>query len=187
MLTKDNFDFELDPIIAAVRTKEDFDAALRSDVKCIFLLSSNIRDIDAFADKAHGADKLLFIHMDFADGLSKDAAGVAYLATKNIDGVISTRSNIISAAKECGFFAIQRFFMVDSRSVDTALESLRQSKADMVEIMPALAYKSIARIKKSINIPIIAGGLIEFKEEIYSALGAGASMVSTGKQELWND
>lgn len=187
MLMREKFDFELDPIIAAVRTKEDYAAALKSDVKCIFLLSSNISEMDTLAEKAHDANKLLFIHMDFADGLSKDAAGVVYLATKNIDGVISTRSNIISAAKECGLFAIQRFFMIDSRSVDTALETLKQSKADMVEIMPALAYKSIARIKKNINIPIIAGGLIEFKEEIFSALGAGASMVSTGKQELWND
>ena len=57
----------------------------------------------------------------------------------------------------------------------------------MIEIMPALAYQSIKRIREKSNIPIIAGGLIEYKEEIFSALGAGASMVSTGKQELWNE
>ena len=180
-------DFENYPIIAAVRTKEDFDLALDSEVKYVFLLSSNIKDIEIFAEKAHEREKLLFIHMDFADGLSKDASGVAYLSTKNVDGVISTRSNIISAAKECGFFTVQRFFMIDSRSVDTALDTLRQTKADMIEIMPALAYKSIKRIREKSNIPIIAGGLIEYKEEIFSALGAGASMVSTGKQELWNE
>lgn len=180
-------DFENYPIIAAVRTKEDFDLALDSEVKYVFLLSSNIKDIETFAEKAHEREKLLFIHMDFADGLSKDASGVAYLSTKKVDGVISTRSNIISAAKECGFFTVQRFFMIDSRSVDTALDTLRQTKADMIEIMPALAYKSIKRIREKSNIPIIAGGLIEYKEEIFSALGAGASMVSTGKQELWNE
>ena len=65
--------------------------------------------------------------------------------------------------------------------------SPKQSKADMIEIMPALAYKSITKIKNSIQIPIIAGGLIESRDEIYKALGAGASMISTGKQELWND
>lgn len=180
-------DFENYPIIAAVRTKEDFELALDSEVKYVFLLSSNIKDIETFAEKAHEREKLLFIHMDFADGLSKDASGVAYLSTKNVDGVISTRSNIISAAKECGFFTVQRFFMIDSRSVDTALDTLRQTKADMIEIMPALAYKSIKRIREKSNIPIIAGGLIEYKEEIFSALGAGASMVSTGKQELWDE
>lgn len=180
-------DLENYPIIAAVRNLEGFKLALSSEVKCIFLLSSNIKDIDNLAEKAHKNDKLLFIHMDFADGLSKDSAGVEYLSTKNIDGIISTRSNIISSAKECGLLAIQRFFMIDSRSEDTALDALRQTKADMIEIMPALAYKSISRIRKKVNMPIIAGGLIEFKEEIFSALGAGASMVSTGNPNLWNE
>ena len=178
---------ENDPIIAAVKYKEDFELALRSDVKTIFMLSSNIRDIAEYADHAHAHDKYLFVHMDFADGLSKDAAGVSYLATKNIDGIISTRTNIILTAKECGIPCIQRFFMIDSRSVDTALDTLRQSKADMIKIMPGIAYKTISRIKSKVNIPIIAGGLIEFKEEIFSALSAGASMVSTGKPELWNE
>ena len=180
-------DFENYPIIAAVKTRRDFEAALASEVQAIFMLSSNIMDIDRLSEEAHSKNKLLFIHMDFADGLSKDTAGVNYLATKSIDGIISTRSNIIAAAREAGLMSVQRFFMIDSRSVDTALDSLRQSKPDMVEIMPALAYKSIARIKKNVNIPIIAGGLIEYKEEIFQALGAGASMVSTGKQDLWNE
>ena len=180
-------DFENYPIIAAVRSEAAFDAALASDVQTIFLLKSNIIEIEALANRAHAHKKLLFIHMDFADGLSKDAAGVAYLSTKGIDGIISTRTNIIVAARELGIPTIQRFFMIDSRSVDTALESLRQSKADMIEIMPALAYKSIARMKQSVSTPIIAGGLIEFKEEVYQALNAGASMISTGKKELWND
>ena len=77
--------------------------------------------------------------------------------------------------------------MIDSRSVDTALDTLKQSKADMIEIMPAIAYKSITKIKKNIRIPIIAGGLIDSRDEVYKALGAGASMISTGCQDLWND
>lgn len=179
-------DYENYPIIAAVKRK-DLEAALASEVQAIFLLSSNIMEIDKLTKNTHEKGKLLFIHMDFVDGMSKDAAGVNYLATKAVDGIISTRSHIVTAAREAGIFSVQRFFMIDSRSVDTALESLRQTRPDMVEIMPALAYKSIARIKKNVNIPIIAGGLIEFKDEIFQALGAGASMVSTGKQELWNE
>ncbi len=180
-------DYENYPIIAAVRHSEDFEAALKSDVQTIFLLSSNIMNIDMQVQKAHENGKFLFIHMDFADGLSKDTAGVNYLSTKGIDGIISTRSHIIAAARDVGITCIQRFFMIDSRSVDTAIDSLKQTRADMIEIMPALAYKSIAKIQNSVQIPIIAGGLIELKEEIYQALRAGASMVSTGKHELWNE
>lgn len=180
-------DHENYPIIAAVKSRDDLEAALHSDVNAIFLLSSNIMDIDKLVEAVHENEKRLFIHMDFVDGLSKDAHGVKYLATKGVDGIISTRSNVISAASDAGLFSIQRFFMIDSRSVDTALETLKQSKANTIEIMPALAYKSITKIKNNINIPIIAGGLIESRDEIYKALSAGASMVSTGKQELWND
>ena len=180
-------DYENYPIIAAVRTREDFEAALKTEVQTVFLLSSNILEMEELVSLAHEADKLLFIHVDFTDGLSKDASGVRYLSTKGVDGIISTRTNVVSAAKEAGIPCVQRFFMIDSRSVDTALEALRQSRADMIEVMPALAYKAISRIKKRTSVPIIAGGLIEFKEEIFQAISAGASMVSTGKAELWNE
>ena len=180
-------DYENYPIIAAVKNEEDFSASLSSEVQTIFMLSSNILTVEDYARRAHEGGKLLFVHMDFVDGLSKDAAGVRYLATKNIDGIISTRSNIISVAADCGIPTVQRFFMIDSRSLDTALESLRASKASMVEIMPGIAYKAITKMRSSINIPIIAGGLIEQKEEIFSALSSGASMISTGKRELWNE
>ena len=179
-------DYENNPIIAAVRCEEDFELALSSEVETIFLLSSNIISLDTCAEKAHAHGKKLFVHMDFVDGLSKDAAGVAYISTKNIDGIISTRSNIINAARESKIACIQRFFMIDSRSESTALDSLRQTRPDMIEIMPGVAYKSIAKIKANTTSPIIAGGLIEHKEEIYQALAAGASVVSTGKRELWD-
>ena len=32
---------------------------------------------------------------------------------------------------------------------------------------------------------VIAGGLIETKQEVTNALGQGAAAVSTGKNELW--
>lgn len=180
-------DYENYPIIAAVKNDSDFEAALRSEVQAIFMLSSNLLNVDALVKAAHENGKILFIHLDFIEGLSKDAAGVRYLATKEIDGIISTRSHIITAAKKLGILCVQRFFMVDSRSVDTALESLQQVQPDMIEIMPALAYKSITRIQSNTRIPIIAGGLIEYKEEIFTALRAGASMISTGRHKLWNE
>lgn len=180
-------DYENYPIIAAIRSENDLSAALNSNVQTIFMLNSNIMSIENITEKVHKVGKLIYFHMDFVDGLSKDSAGVRYLATKNIDGIISTRNNIISSAKEYGISCVQRCFMIDSRSVDTAIESVKQSHADMLEIMPALAYKSISKIKKNLRIPIIAGGLIEKKDEIYSALSAGASMVSTGAADLWNE
>ena len=179
-------DFENYPVIAAVKSKEDFYKALDSEVQTVFLLSSNIINIDEFVKAAHLKEKLIFVHMDFVDGLSKDAEGVKYLATKNIDGIISTRSNIIATAHDCGISSIQRFFMIDSRSVDTAVESLQQSRADMAELMPGVASKAIKTMRARTRVPLIAGGLIDEKTEIIAALSAGASAISTGNVALWD-
>ena len=80
-------DFENFPIIAAIKSEDDFEAAVASEVQAIFMLSSNILTVADYALRAHEAKKLLYVHMDFVDGLSKDPAGVRYLATKNIDGI----------------------------------------------------------------------------------------------------
>ena len=92
---------------------------------------------------------------------------------------------LCEAAKEAGLLTVQRFFIVDSHSFDTAIESVKMAHPDMIEVMPALVTREIKRLRESLKIPVIAGGLIEEKTEIYSALSSGASAVSTGKHELW--
>ena len=179
-------DFEENPIIAAVRSYEDFNCAIKSSVSTIFILACDLLSIDNYTKAAHEAGKKLFVHIDFLDGISKDSAGVSYLATKSIDGIISTRTSVIKYAVEKGIPTVQRFFMVDSRSVDTALDAMRSSHPDMIEIMPAVAYKAITKIKARTGVPIIAGGLIEEKSEIFSAFNAGASGVSTAAKNLWD-
>ena len=179
-------DFDENPIIAATRSYEDFKCAINSSVSTVFILSCNLIDIDKYTDEAHANGKKLFIHIDFVDGISKDAAGVSYLATKKIDGIISTRSSVIKCASDKGIPCVQRFFMVDSRSVDTAIDAMRSSRPDMIEIMPAIAYKTITKIKNSTSVPIIAGGLVEKKDEIFAAISAGASGVSTADKNLWD-
>ena len=53
-----------------------------------------------------------------------------------------------------------------------------------MEIMPGVIPKVIERLAKG-KIPVIAGGLIETKAEITTALGSGATAISTGRPELW--
>jgi glycerol uptake operon antiterminator len=61
---------------------------------------------------------------------------------------------------------------------------LENSKPHLIEIMPGIASKIIRRFTDS-NIPVIAGGLIETKQEVTEALKNGAEAISTGKQEIW--
>jgi len=172
-------------IIAAVRNERDMEKALHSEVEIIFYLSPNILTIDKNVRKAHDAGKKIYLHVDLAEGLGKDKVGIEYLKHKDVDGIISTRVNIIKAAREAGLLTVQRFFIVDSQSVNTTLEGIKASKPDMIELMPGIATKVIANLKEKLNIPIIAGGMIESRLEVRDALQSGATAVSTSKCELW--
>lgn len=173
------------PIIAAVRTREDFLEAVRAPVETIFLVNSSILTLGETIARARESGKKLYAHMDFADGVGKDRAGLEFLAGLGADGIISTRANIVKLAREVGLMTVQRFFIVDSHSVGTAAESIRASKPDTIEIMPGVLPRTIASFREKVKMPIIAGGLIETKADIIAAIGAGASAVSTAKKTLW--
>ena len=51
--------------------------------------------------------------------------------------------------------------------------------------MPGAMPKVIRKIKSISRIPLIAGGLIADKEDVMGALSAGASAVSTSRQDVW--
>ena len=50
--------------------------------------------------------------------------------------------------------------------------------------MPGLIFRVISELS-SYNIPIVAGGLINSREEILSALNAGASAISSSSPSIW--
>ena len=179
-------DYTKKPIAAAIRTEKDFSTALRSDVDMIFLLHSNIMTVHQYVKEIHSAGKKAFVHVDFAEGIGKDRYGLEFLAKQGVDGILTTRTNIVKAAKEYGLSTVQRFFIVDSHSLGTSVDSIKISKPDIIEIMPGVVTKKIKEFADKASMPIIAGGLVETVEEVRAALEAGADVVSTGEAELWS-
>lgn len=173
-------------VIAAVRSSEELDRALMSDCGLIFDLSPDLLTLNEKVSRAHACGKKLFIHLDLATGIGKDRSGIRFAKQTGVDGIISTRVNIIKMAREAGLFTVQRFFVVDSQSVDTTVEGLKASKADMIEVMPGVVIKIIGALKKRVDVPIIAGGLIDTDKEVKDAISAGAMAISTGKEALWS-
>lgn len=173
-------------VIAAVRTNEELLRAAASDVRIVFHLSPNILTLEEDIKILHSAEKKLFLHLDLADGIGRDRSGIEYIKRLGIDGIISTRTSIIKYARELGVFTVQRFFIVDSQSIYTTIEALKSSKAQMIEVMPAMG-KTIMRLKEAVDVPIIAGGLIETMEEAIAILKSGASAVSTGRAQIWGE
>ena len=81
-------------VAAAVRTKEDFEIALLSRVDVIFLLYSSILTMKAYVEKCHKAGKIIFIHMDFAEGIGKGLVEFPW----EVDDAISAGAAAVSTA-----------------------------------------------------------------------------------------
>ena len=178
--------FENKQIIAATRSDEEFSLDTESGAEIIFDLCADILSLTKKIKIAHDNGKQLYIHIDLAEGVGRDKSGITLLKKMGVDGIISTKVNLIKLARETGLSTVQRFFIVDSKSIHTTIEAVKASRPDMIEIMPATVSKVITRLAGELDIPIIAGGLIETQTEVAAALISGASAVSTGKRELWN-
>ena len=174
---------ELNPVIAAIRD-DGWEKALRSPAQVLFYLSAELLSVRTRIRQAHEAGKILLVHMDLAEGIGKDRAGIRYLAQYGVDGIISTKGQLIRTAREMGLLTVQRFFALDSKGMESIDETLRTSTPHLIEIMPGVIGKAIRRFS-GCGIPVIAGGLVETKAEVTEALGCGAAAVSTGRESLW--
>lgn len=174
------------PIVAAINNLKDMDEALDSTCEIIFLLTGSILNLEELALKVRARNKQLFIHLDLMEGLARDSAALSYLH-RNIspDGIITTKSTLIKKARAMNMFSIQRLFILDSLSLETALSSIRSTKPDAIEILPGIMPRVIKQISQEIKIPIIAGGLIEFKEDVIECIKAGAIGVSSSNKSIW--
>lgn len=171
------------PVIASVHEKS-FDDVLKSPSEVIFLLGGNILTVGDRIKAAHDVGKKIFIHIDLTDGIGKDKSGIEYLQRIGADGILSTKAILIRIAKECGLLTVQRFFAYDTQGIESINDILANSSPDIIEIMPGVIGKIIERFSSN-SVPLIAGGLIETKQEVTNALSLGAIAVSTGVQEMW--
>ena len=174
---------EQNPVIAAI-CDDKWEQAIHSPAQVLFYLSADIMTVRQRIEQAHDAGKYVLVHGDLAEGVGKDKAGIRFLADCGVDGILSTRAQLIRYAKEQGLCTVQRFFTLDSKGMDSIEDMLRNTNPHMMELMPGIIGKTVARFSKG-NIPVIAGGLVQTKSEVTDALRCGATAVSTGQIELW--
>lgn len=174
---------EQNPVIAAIGD-DKWETALASPAQILFYLSANLMTVKQKIEQAHSAGRYVLVHIDLAEGIGKDRAGIGFLAAAGVDGIISTRAQLIRYAKDRGLITVQRFFALDSKGMDSIEEMLRTSDPHMMEIMPGVIGKAIRRFSRG-NIPVIAGGLVQTKAEVTDAISCGAAAVSTGQKDLW--
>lgn len=174
------------PIIAAVKDMRGLAEALDSEVEIIFVLFGDIISIKEISMKIKEKNKKGILHIDLVEGLTNKDIVVKYIKNETeFEGIITTKSSLIKAAKQYGLFTIQRFFIFDTISFNNSKSHI-VSECDAIEILPGVIPKVIKNMAICINKPIVVGGLIENKEEVILALNAGATSVSTSKKNIWD-
>lgn len=174
------------PVIAAVKDEAGLEQALQSECEVIFLLFGTIVSVPGLVEKVRRGGKLAIVHIDLVEGLS--AREVAVNALQGLcrpDGIISTRPPLIRRARHLGLLTVQRAFILDSLSLDNLPAQLNVGKPDFIEILPGIMPRVISELAQKTRTPIIAGGLVKYKEEVMAAIRAGAVAVSSSSPAVW--
>lgn len=174
------------PVIAAIKDESGLQRCLQTDIGIVFVLYGDICSIAGIVERLKEAGKTAMVHIDLISGLGSKEVAVDYVREyTRADGIISTKPVLIKRAHELGLYTIQRFFVLDSMAIDNIQKQTDAHTTDLIEILPGVMPKVIRKICGMISIPIIAGGLISDREDVLSALDAGAVAVSTTKCEVW--
>lgn len=175
------------PIIAGLKGVNDAHLTREAGIKVCFYLTGHIFELRELAKLCKEQKQMLFAHVDLIGGIAKDIHGMQVLASEvGIDGVLTTKGYLVTAAQNAGLLGIQRLFMLDSEALKTGLRMIHSSQPDAVELLPAMILPSVRERLPSRLPPMIAGGLVETRDELETVLKPPVLAVSTSQVELWN-
>ncbi|RGO25693.1 glycerol-3-phosphate responsive antiterminator [Dorea sp. OM02-2LB] len=176
---------EDNPVILGINDESDFPLAEENESQVVFILFGTISNIRSTIQRLKQSKALVFLNIDMVDGFSTRNSVIDFLKTTELDGVISSKPNILRYAKEQGFFTIHRFFILDSNSWRSIKRQLEISMADIINITPGWT-KVIKWTYEQFSTPIISSGLVCDKEIVIENLNAGALAICTTNHDVWN-
>lgn len=175
------------PIIAAVHSFEDAAVAAESPCAVVFLLGGKLFDIKEMVSRLQQKGKIVFVHLDLAEGIARDANGVQILAEiVRPDGVITTKNNLVRTIREYGMLAALRCFIMDGQSYQKAIQVSGNVSPDFVELMPGILPPNlIESFCRETGTAVVAGGLVRSAVDANQAFSAGVRGISTSDRSLW--
>lgn len=177
---------EDNPIIMAIKDADGLARCKECDGRIVFILYGDILNIAEIVDQVKAAGKIAFVHIDLIQGLHSNEVAVDYIKQHTkADGIISTKAQLITRARELKLYTVMRFFIIDSMAFSNMERQVSNAKPDVIEVLPALMPKVIRRICDITKRPVIAGGLVSDKEDVMACLDAGASCISSTNADVW--
>lgn len=176
----------LHPVIASIKDEDGLRAVLHAPCPVVFVLFGSVMTIHNIVATLKSAGKAVFVDVDLLDGFSSKPIAVDFLKTHTkVDGVLSSKSIMVRAAKAAGLMAVHRLFLVDSFSYNNVSKQVKISEPDAVMILPGCMPRVISWVCNDTDLPLIAGGLVCDKADVMAALGAGAKAIASSNRDVW--
>lgn len=176
-----------DPIVANIKDDDGLEVALQSDRSVLFLLYGSVLTIRDTVARCKARGKTVLVNVDLLDGFTGRDVVIEWLATETeADGILTTKSSLIRAARRHGLCAVQRFFLVDSMSYHQVARVAGQAQPDFLEILPGCVPRVLSWLNEDIGLPMIAGGLVCDKADVMDALASGAVAVASSNRDVWS-
>ena len=175
-------------VIPSVHRLAALDRALEADAPAVLLTGAHIGNVHALADRCHEAGKAILVRPDLMEGLRADKLGLTILAKDiGVDGIFTGSAATARLAQQAGMSVYWRFFLLDSRALETAVVQAAHSLCDGFELVPgpAALAQGAPLIDEAGDRPVIAGGFVNSREVASSLFAAGFSGVTTSEQSLW--
>jgi glycerol uptake operon antiterminator len=173
-------------LIPAITNIKDLEYFLTLDHTTCVVMSIHVSMLQRVITRLKEKNKIVWLHLDLIPGLSSDEYGAEYaIQSFHVDGIVSTKSSAIKAAKKKKVTAIYRVFLIDTASVEKSLSRIDELQPDFIEFLPALAHKILPLIQDRIHVPVIGGGLIQTIDDMEDCFASGMIAVTVSKTHLW--
>ncbi len=177
---------EKSPIILGITDINEFLKVENNSAKVVFTLFGEISNIIQIIKQLKEINKIVFVNIDMVSGFSSKNSVIDFLIDNTkVDGIISTKPQILRYAKQKGLFTIHRFFILDSSSWRNIESQIKISNADIINITPGWT-KVIQWTVNKYRQPIIASGLVCDKPTVIESLKAGAIAICSTNHDVWD-
>lgn len=175
------------PVIASIKDEADLAAVVNVQCPVVFVLFGSLLTISDIVERLKLAGKTVFVDVDLIEGFSNKPVAIDFLkGSTRLDGVLSSKPYMVKRAKEVGLMSVHRLFLIDSFSYRNLPKQVSISGADAVEILPGCMPRVLSWVREDIDQPLIAGGLVCDKQDVLSALDAGAIAIASSNRQVWN-
>ncbi|OYO01535.1 transcriptional regulator [Enemella evansiae] len=173
------------PVIGVLYGVDSLPALLGSDCRAAVVANIDLLLLPKALEVLTQQGILSIVNIDSIPGLAQDRGGVDYLQALGAVGVVSTRGSLMQRIQHAKLLAMQKVFVTDRSNLPRALDSVRTSHPDLVQVMPGPVVPRIDPEDLRVFEPFIVSGFVTDENDVRAALTAGAIGVTSHSTELW--